>query len=175
LNAKDAVAQYRLGAEYLRTNDPAAAQAPLEKAYALQPGDQSTLNALQMSLRRQGKTAEANARKEQLAELLRKRDQENQDALKALKLNNDGAALEKAGDLAGAVRKYSEALTLNPTHNGIRVNHAVALLRSGQWTEGLNELHDALMRDPDNESIQAAMRDALRQAPASAVPHWHSE
>src|SRR5689334_15814905 len=42
----DAVAQYRLGAEYLRQDKPSAAVGPLRAAYKLNPQDQSTLNSL---------------------------------------------------------------------------------------------------------------------------------
>jgi predicted Zn-dependent protease len=57
----------------------------------------------------------------------------------------------------------------------MRVNYAIALLRLGQWTEGLNQLHEALKMDPHNAKLQAAMRDALSQAPAALVPDWHDE
>src|SRR5579885_2362567 len=42
LNPSDAVAQYRLGDEYLRQNQPRLAAECLEKAYRLNPQDQST-------------------------------------------------------------------------------------------------------------------------------------
>jgi tetratricopeptide (TPR) repeat protein len=172
LRPTDAVAQYRLGAEYLRDGQPHAAVEHLEQAYHLNPGDQSTLNSLQSALRQDGKQEEANAIKQKLAELLQQRDQISQNALAAVRLNNDGANLEKAGDLRGAVEKYRTALNLNPEHVGIRVNYAVALLRLGQWTEGLTQLHEALRRDPGNAQIQAALKDALAQAPPGSVPHW---
>ena len=168
----DGVAQYRLGAEYLREDKPSAAVGPLKTAYKLNPEDQSTLNSLQTALRRTGKAAEADKVKAQLAEILRKRDQFSQDALKAVRINNEGAALEKAGNLRGALEKYREALKLYPEHVGIRVNYAVALLRLGQWTEGLDELHEALRRDPGNGQIKAALDDALAQAPRNLLPAW---
>ncbi len=59
------------------------------------------------------------------------------------------------------MQKYREAVRLNPEHVGIRVNYAIALLRLGQWTEGLTELHEALRRDPGNASIKAALNEAL--------------
>jgi tetratricopeptide (TPR) repeat protein len=172
IDPEDAVAQYRLGAEYLRQDQPAAAIGPLQAAYKLNPEDQSTLNSLQTALRRAGKTAEADKVKAQLAEILRKRDQFSQNALKAVRINNDGAALEKSGDLRAALEKYREALHLYPEHVGIRVNYAIALLRLGQWTEGLEELHEALNRDPNNAQIKAALQDALTQAPRNLLPGW---
>lgn len=172
LNSSDAVAQYRLGSEYLRDGQSKAAIEHLQQAYRLNPEDQSTLNALQSALRQDGKVEEANSIRQKLAELLRKRDQMSQNALAAVRVNNEGASLEKSGDLPGAAEKYKEALKLNPEHVGIRVNYGVALLRLGQWTEGLTELHEALLRDPGNAKIQAALKDAISQAPPGTVPKW---
>lgn len=170
LDADDAVAQYRLGAEYLRQDKPADAVGPLQQAYRVNPEDQSTLNSLQIALRRSGKNEEAEKIKAQLAEVLRKRDQFSQDALKAVRINNEGAALEKTGDRRAALEKYREALGLYPQHVGIRVNYAVALLRLGQWTEGLTELREALNREPGNAHIKAVLDDALAQAPRDLLP-----
>ncbi len=170
LNPNDPVAQYRLGAEYLRQDQPQSALAPLEAAYKLRPEDQSTLNSLQSALRQVGRSEEANEIKRKLADLLHKRDEESQNAMKALKINNEGAALEKAGNLREALEHYRQATALNPSHVGIRVNYAIALLRLGQWTQGLTELHEALQRDPNNGQIKAALQDALSQAPPGTVP-----
>ena len=172
LEPTDAIAQYRLGAEYLEEQKLDLAVEHLESAYRLKPDDQSTLNALQMALREDGKTAEASKIKQQLAALIRQKDEASQNAVKAVALNNEGARLEKAGELRAAVEQYRQALALNPTHVGMRVNYAVALLRLGQWTDGLNQLHEALRRDPTNATIQAALKDALAQAPREAIPNW---
>ena len=56
--------------------------------------------------------------------------------------------------LKNASEKYRAALALDPEHNGIRVNYAVALLRLGQWSKGLDELHEAALREPGNPAIQ---------------------
>jgi tetratricopeptide (TPR) repeat protein len=172
LNPSDSIARYRLGSEFLRMNKAHEAVENLEAAYRLNPEDQSTLNALQTALRRDGRSAEADEVRQKLSELLHSRDEKNQAALEAIKLNNQGAALEKAGDLKGAGEKYKAALALYPEHNGIRVNYAVALLRQGQWTEGLKELHEASKRDPQNSQIQSALKDALSQAPPGTIPSW---
>ncbi len=174
-NPKDAVAQYRLGAEYLHQGKTEPAIDHLHQAYELDPSDQSTLNALQIALRQSGDVAGADRVKQQLAELLRNRDRNNQNKLKAVQLNNDGAALEKSGDLGGALARYRDAAQLDPGHAGIRTNYAVALLRSGKWSEGLEELHQAWQLDPHNAQIQAALKDALSQAPASSLPPWKDD
>jgi hypothetical protein len=45
------------------------------------------------------------------------------------------------------------------------MNFGVALLRLGQWREGLSELREVLRRDPGNALAKAALADALEQAP----------
>ena len=55
------------------------------------------------------------------------------------------------------------------------MNLAVVLLRLGQWSDGLNNLHDALLRDVSNAKIRAALKDALAQAPPGTIPHWREE
>jgi tetratricopeptide (TPR) repeat protein len=173
LNPQDPVAQYRLGSEYLRQDKNSHAVEHLRLAYQRNPQDQSVLNALQTALRKQGKVAEADEIRAQLAQQLRGRDVAMQNAVTAIKLNNEGAQLEKQGELQAALEKYRQAVHLNPDHVGIRVNYAVALLRLGQWTDGLNEMHEALQRDPGNVQIQAALKDALSQAPRSLIPKWN--
>jgi tetratricopeptide (TPR) repeat protein len=175
LNPNDAIAQYRLGAGYLRLDQPQSALAPLREAYRLNPKDQSTLNALQQALRQTGNVEEAANVKNELTALLREKDKDNQDSLTAIRLNNEAVQLEQAGDLTGATDKYRQALKLYPEHVGIRVNYAVSLLRTGKWTDGLNELHEALQRDPTNTTIQSALNDALKQAPAGTVPKWDKQ
>jgi protein O-GlcNAc transferase len=161
----DAVAQYRLGAEYLVTGKPHEAVGHLQNALAINPEDQSTLNSLQLALRQDGQQEEAAKVRRRLAELLRKRDTASQRALDAIQLNNEGASLEKAGNLPDALKKYRAALDLYPEHIGIRVNVAAALLHLGQRTQGLAELREAARRDPENTTVKAALADALAHAP----------
>lgn len=175
LNASDSVAQYRLGEEYLRQNRTHLAVVHLEQAYRSAPDDQSILNAFQRALRRAGRAEEADKVKLRLAGVLRKRDESTRNELSATRLNNEGAQLQKDGDLAHALEKYRAALALNPASVPIRVNVAVAMLRLGHWTDGLNQLHDALLRDISNPKIRAALKDAIAQAPAGTVPHWKEE
>jgi tetratricopeptide (TPR) repeat protein len=164
LSPDDAVAQYRLGAEYLRMAKIPEAIMHLQVAARLTPDDQSALYSLQLALREDGQIEPARQVREKLAELLRKRDKASERALTSVEINNQGAELEKAGDLRGALEKYRAALELNPDHVGIRTNLAVALLRSGQWSQGIAELREALQRDPGNAALQKALDDALAQA-----------
>ena len=111
----------------------------------------------------------AEAVKQQLAELLRERDEADQRQVAALEMNNRGAELEKAGDLRGALEKYRAALALLPEHVGIRVNLAAALLKVGNWEEGISQMREALRREPGNTKIQKALDDAVAQAKAHGI------
>jgi tetratricopeptide (TPR) repeat protein len=166
----DAVAQYRLGSEYLHQGQPHLAILHLQKASALNPDDQSTLYSLQTALRRDGQVEQATKTKEKLTELLRKRDKAVENALTGVQLNNQGAEFEKAGNLRGALEKYRAAVELCPEHVGFRVNFAVALLRLGQWGPGIAELRKAARQDPGNSTVKAALDDALAQAPPKPQP-----
>lgn len=166
LSPEDPVVQTRLGSEYFDQDKIHSAVEHLRKAVRLDPHNQTALYKLQLALREDGQSEEAAAIKRQLAQLLLDNDKRAQRALTAIQLNNRGAALEKAGDLQGALEKYRTALQLDPEHVGIRVNLAVVLLRRGEWKEGLAELQEALRRDPGNAAAQAALIDARKQAPA---------
>jgi len=174
-NGEDPVAQYRFGAELLRQGNAHLAAEHLQKAYTLNPSDQATLNALQMALRQDGKTEEANLLKQKLTALLKAKDQTNHNQLRAITLNNEGAELERRKDLRAALEKYREAAALYPDQVGIRVNFAVALLRLGQWTAGLEELHQAYLQNPADAKVNAAIKDAISQAPAALRPSWSKE
>ncbi|MGC4051272.1 MAG: tetratricopeptide repeat protein [Paludibaculum sp.] len=165
IDPENAIAQLRLGSEYLRQGRPHDAVQPLQMADRLKPDDQATLNSLQLALRQDGRPEEAQRVKQRLTEVLQAIDKESQNAFNALRLNNEGAELEKAGQLAEAAGKYQAAVALDPAHVGIRVNYAIASLRLGRWAEGLEQLREALKRAPGDPKITAALNDALEQAP----------
>jgi tetratricopeptide (TPR) repeat protein len=161
----DAVAQTRLGSEYLDQGKAHLAVAHLQEAARLDPQNQSALYSLQRALREDGQAEQADAVKQKLAELLRARDKADQNQVAGIQLNNQGAELEKAGNLLGALEKYRAAAALLPDHMGIRVNFAIGLLRLGHWQQGLAELREAVRREPDNALWKATLDDALAQAP----------
>jgi hypothetical protein len=41
----------------------------------------------------------------------------------------------------------------------------VALLKTGDWKQGLELMREAVKRDPNNATLKAALDDALTQAP----------
>lgn len=161
----DAVAQTRLGAKYLEEGNAKVAADHLQEAARLDPKNQSTLYSLQRALREAGRPEQADAVKKQLAELLIEKDRAEQTFLSAIQLNNQGADLEKAGNLQGALEKYRAARALLPQHTGIRANYAIALLRLGQWKKGLAELREVSRLEPQNALFKAALEDAVSQAP----------
>ena len=165
LSPDDEVAQARLGAEYLSQGRAHEAVPHLQEAVRLNAGNQTALYGLQRALREEGRNAEAQYVKQRLVELLRTRDRASEDALRAIQLNNEGAGLEKAGNLQGALEKYQAALALTPDHVGIRTNVAAALLRLGKWSEGIAELRESVRRDPDNAALRSVLQDALSKAP----------
>ncbi len=161
----DSVAQTRLGSFYFDQGKAHLAAEHLQIAARLDPSNQSTLYTLQRALRADGQERAADAVRQQLAGLLRDKDKNDQNMLAGIQRNNRGADLEKSGDLPGALKEYRAALDLLPGHVGIRVNYAIVLLRMGQWQDGLSELRDAVRRAPANAVLQAALDDALAQAP----------
>jgi tetratricopeptide (TPR) repeat protein len=165
LSPDDAVAQTRLGSEYMNQGQPHAAVPHLEAAVRLNPKNQSALYNLQLALRDDGQLEQAGLVKRKLAELLRERDKADQNRLTAIRLNNEGAALEKAGNLRGALEKYQAALALDPSHVGIRVNVAAALFHLGQSGPAIAQFREALRRDPGNATVKAALAEALAHAP----------
>lgn len=165
IDPENAIAQLRLGSELLRQGRPKEAVHHLQAADRLKPNDQATLNSLMLALRQDGQLEEAKLAKQRLTDVLHAIDVESQNAFNALRLNNNGAELEKGGKLLEAFEKYRAALALDPSHVGIRVNYAVAALRLGHWADGLTQLREALKRAPGDPKISAVLNDALDQAP----------
>jgi tetratricopeptide (TPR) repeat protein len=157
----DPVAQTRLGSELLEQGKAAEAVPHLQEAAHLDPENQSALYNLERALGQDGHPAQANAVKEELLALLHSRDRRDQSVFTATELNDQGSALEKAGNLQAALEKYRAALQLNPGYVGIRVNYAAALLHLGRWSEGVAELREVLRVDPGNYAVKKALQEAL--------------
>src|SRR6202012_5014060 len=78
LSPDDAKAQYRLGAEYLAQSNAHLAVQYLATANHLDPSDQPALSALVIALRRDGRADESDRAKQQLAELIRRKQAADQ-------------------------------------------------------------------------------------------------
>jgi protein O-GlcNAc transferase len=169
LRPEDPVARVRLGSQLLDTGAAHEAVVHLDEAVRLDPKNQSALNALQRALRQDGQVERAGAATKKLAELLRARDEADQKLVVALETNNRGAELQKAGDVRAALEKYRAAVDLLPDHIGMRLNLAVALLKLGNWQEGVSQMREALRREPGNAQVQKALDEALAQAKAHGI------
>lgn len=170
LSPADPVALSRYGNELLHQGKTKQAIDQLDKAAAINPTDQTILNGLLAALRADGQTARAAQVKSQLVDVLRHRDQATQNEMNAIRSNEEGAKLEKAGNLKAALEKYRQALATDPDNVDIRVNFARALLRLGQWKEGLSQLNESMQRRPGDAALQSVWDTALRQAPPGSWP-----
>ena len=166
LNPHDSTAQYRLGQLYLQDGETVKALDHLKIALLSDPSDLATLYSLDRALRKAGKLEQAEPIEKQLAELRAKSDRASTVALTASRLNDEGIALEKSGDVRTALAKYRAALDLDPTGTGFQLNYGLALCRLGRWDDGIAELREVLQLDPDNPEAAKALYIAIDQARA---------
>jgi tetratricopeptide (TPR) repeat protein len=160
-------AQYELGTAYLRADDAAQAIEPLRQAAQLKPNDRQTLYHLCTALKKAGKPEDAEACQQQLSAIVSSGIVAAGNELASTQANNAAVELEKAGDLAGALEKYGDAVRLDPEVTVFRRNEALALCRLGRWDEAVFELREVLKQDPDDAQATKALYIALENARAS--------
>jgi protein O-GlcNAc transferase len=173
-------AQYELGTAYLRTADASEAVAPLRQAAKLKPDDRATWYQLCTALQKAGKPEEAKVCQQELSTKISSGLATGANELTSTQANNAGVQLETAGDLAGALEKYREAVKLDPKVTVFRRNMAVALCRLGRWDEGIVELREVLKEDPDDAQATKALYIALENAgveksTGSDAVHGHAQ
>ena len=173
MNPHDSTAQYRLGQLYLQDGETLKALDHLKIALLGDPSDLATLYSLDRALRKAGKLEEAKPIEQQLAELRAKNDRASTVALAASRLNDEGIALEKSGDVRAALAKYRSALDLDPTGTGFQLNYGLALCRLGRWDDGIAELREVLRFDQDNREAAKALYIAIDQARAQGDARKH--
>jgi len=166
LNPRDSTAQYRIGQLFLQDGETAKALDHLKIALLGDPSDVATLYSLDRALRKAGKLEEAKPIEKQLAELRAKSDRASTVALAASRLNDEGIAMEKSGDVRAALAKYRAALDLDPTGTGFQLNFGLALCRLGRWEDAIAELREVLRLDQDNQEAAKALYMAIDQAKA---------
>ena len=84
-------------------------------------------------------------------------------AQEARKLHNEGVALAKAGDNAGAIAKFKEALALDPTLTESEVGLATAALKAGDYAEAATAAEAILKKDPKNDQALKLRYNACLQ------------
>lgn len=157
LNPKNAAAQSWLGRLYLENGDAASAVHHLQIASSLGAEDEATIYSLARALRTAGREQDARRVEEKFMEMQSLSTQAGKVLFTASGLNEEGLRLEHNGDLPGALHKYHQAVDLDPTGYGFRLNYALALCRTGQWKEGITQLQEVLKEDPDNASARKAL------------------
>jgi Tfp pilus assembly protein PilF len=141
---------------YLRQAWAAQAQVQLEqkrhreaaesadKAVALGSREEGVLRARWEAYRKLGdeaKTAKAREDYEQLGRL----------GEEAKRIHNEGVALAKAGDDAGALAKFKEALAVDPGFQPALLGVATSALKAGQPADAMAAAGTLLKADPANE------------------------
>jgi NAD-dependent dihydropyrimidine dehydrogenase PreA subunit len=86
---------------------------------------------------------------------------------------NQGVASAQSGDVEGAIRRFSRALTFDPDSVEARENLAGMLCQSGRFAEGVEQFELALERNPNDAGTHALCAQALlaAHAPERALEH----
>ena len=164
LKPDDALAQYRLGQLYLQDGHAFKAVEHLKQALLYTPNDRAILYNLMLALRKAGRAEDTKPIEKRLAELQQQSDRASEVGFAASDLNSEGIKLERSGDIRAALAKYREALDLDPTGFGFRLNYALALCRLARWQDGIVELREVLRLDPDNADAAKALYIAVDKA-----------
>ncbi len=115
-----------------------------ERAIALGSTDKATLEARWQAYRNLKDDAKA-------AEALKDLQKVGQATEEAKKVHNEGVALMRAGDYAGAFAKFQEALKIDPNLQPSLLGLAEAGLKSGHGAEAEAAAETVLKTDPKNE------------------------
>ena len=116
----------------------------VEKAIALGAGDEQVLRLRWEAYRNLGdaaRTAEARGALEKFGRL----------SEEAKRIHNEGVALSKSGDAAGAYAKFKDALAINPAFTPALIGLATSGLKSGHAAEAAAAAETLLKADPHNE------------------------
>ncbi len=134
-----------LGAVQLQTGRNREAAESAEKAMALGNRDEQVLTARWQAYRNLKDDAKA-------AEALKDLQTVGRATEEAKRFHNEGVALVKAGDNAGAFAKFQEALNLDPNLPASLLGLATAGLKIGKNAEAAAAAETILKSDPKNES-----------------------
>ncbi len=144
LDPQLSVAWVALSSVQLQTGHNQEAAESAEKAIALGSKDEAILAARWQAYKNLKDDAKAAAALKDLEAFGRRTEE-------AKKLHNDGVALVKAGDSAGAFAKFQEALNLDPNLRPSLVGLATAALKLGRNAEAATAAETILKADPRND------------------------
>jgi tetratricopeptide (TPR) repeat protein len=128
----------------LQTGHNREAAEAAEKAMALGNMDEAVLTSRWQAYRNLKDDAKA-------AEALKDLERVGRRAEEAKRIHNEGVALVKAGDNAGAFAKFQEALNLDPNLPASLLGLATAGLKIGRNAEAATATETILKADPKNE------------------------
>ncbi len=134
-----------LSALSLELGHDESAAAAAEKAIALGSTEESVLLARWQAYKNLKDDVRA-------AEALKDLERIGRRTEEAKKLHNEGVALVKAGDHAGAFAKFQEALTLDPNLQVSLLGLATAGAKIGRNAEAIAAVETILKADPKNEA-----------------------
>jgi Tfp pilus assembly protein PilF len=133
-----------LSAVQVQTGHNQEAVEAAEKAMALGARDEAVLTARWQAYRSLKDDAKA-------AEALKDLETVGRRAEEAKKIHNEGVALTKAGDNAGACAKFQEALEVDPNLQPALLGLAAAALKIGRNAEAATAAETVLKGDPKND------------------------
>ena len=162
LSPENAEARAGLGAAYLQLHRPRDGIPHLEHAVRLRPRDRTARYHLCRSYSLAGRTTDARQCYGVLSTRLA--DERGDADIAAAKANQEGLALEAAGNLPGALERYQAAVALSPYATVLRRNLALAYCRLGRWEAGIAELTKVLDANPDDQDAIKALYIATEQA-----------
>lgn len=144
-----------LGQSLLKLGRDQEALQHLRKAYDLGPDDLAVQLILGQAYVQTGRYRDA-------AELLGKINaaslpKEQQAALYQLR----SVALDKTGQMAGAIQEIGRAVALNPNNAGLQFQYGTMLFNSGDTSRAVAALEKAASLDPNDAQKQKAYADAL--------------
>lgn len=146
--------QLALADRALDRQDGAGALERLEPLADRFPGLASVQNRRGLALELRGATAAARAAWTLAADLDRRSPEAR---------INLGRAHLAAGELERAVRRFGEALTIDPTHADALFGRALAHLRRGDLAAARRDLREAAALSPEDPGIRLAMGDLARR------------
>jgi Tfp pilus assembly protein PilF len=133
-----------LSAVQVQTGHNQEAAEAAEKAMALGARDEGVLMSRWQAYRNLKDEAKA-------AEALKDLESVGRRAEEAKKIHNEAVALVRAGDNAGALAKFQEALNVDPSLQPALLGLATAALKIGRNAEAATAAETVLKADPKNE------------------------